>query len=37
VIVASPTLNEGEYGTGDEQQQPEPRKRSVGGIFCAST
>jgi hypothetical protein len=37
VIVASPpTLNEGEYGAGNEQQQPEPRKRSTGGILAST-
>jgi hypothetical protein len=37
VIVASPpTLNEGEYGAGNEQQQPEPRKRSIGGILAST-
>ena len=31
IVASPPTLNEGEYGAGNEQQQPEPRKRSIGG------
>ena len=34
IVASPPTLDEGEYGAGNEQQQPEPRKRSIGGIIA---
>lgn len=36
IVASPPTLNEGEYGAGNEQQQPEPRKRSTGGILAST-
>lgn len=36
IVASPPTLNEGEYGAGNEQQQPEPRKRSIGGILAST-